>query len=95
MTLEALGIDTLVLAGIIGLTAVIKWRDKKQRFKRFYVLIPLLLGIAAAFFLTQPLTWQGVGRNAIIYAGVAAYLYDFKKVVTVSGAVIDPNGGTP
>lgn len=95
MNLEALGINTAVLAGIIGLTALIKKADAKSRFKRFYVLVPLLLGIGAAFFLTQPLTWQGVGMNAIIYAGVAAYLYDFKKTVTVSGAVIDPNGGNP
>lgn len=95
MTLEALGINTAVLAGIIGLTALIKKADTRNRFKRVYVLIPLLLGIGAAFFVTEPITWQGVGTNAIIYAGVAAYLYDFKKTVTVSGAVIDPNGGTP
>lgn len=95
MNLEALGINTAVLAGIIGLTALIKKADTKSRLKRFYVLIPLVLGIVAAVFLTQPLTWQAVGVNAIIYAGVAAYLYDFRKTVTVSGAVIDPNEETP
>jgi hypothetical protein len=86
------GINIALIAGIIAFTAVIKKMDSKGRLKRFYVFIPLALGIGAAFFMTRPLNWQGVGVNAFIYAGLASYIYVAGKKLTIGGVVIDPTG---
>jgi hypothetical protein len=92
MDLVSLGINLAVIAGIIALTQVIKKQDKDGKLARFYVLVPLVLGIVAAVFVTVPLTWQGVGANAIIYAGVASYLYVAKRKLIIGGVPIDAEG---
>jgi hypothetical protein len=90
MDLVSLGIDLAVVAGIIALTQVFKSLDKAGKLSRFYVLVPLVLGVVAAFFVTSPLTWQGVGKNALIYAGVSSYLYVARQKLTLAGVPIEP-----
>jgi hypothetical protein len=92
MDLLSLGINLSLVGGIIALTQVVKALDKAKKLERFYVLVPLILGVGAAFFATSPLTWQGVGINAIIYAGVSSYLYVAKKKLTVGGTSIEDAG---
>ena len=83
MDLSAVVKDAGVLAGIIGLTGCIKSMDTKQRFKRFYVLIPAILGIVAALALAQPFTWQEILKQALIYAGVASWVYKTGKTAVL------------
>ena len=71
--------DPLVVAGIIGLTEMFKSFDPGNRLVRFYVLIPVALGIFAAFFLADPMTWREVGKQAIIYAGASVLTYMVAK----------------
>lgn len=89
MDLGMLGINLALIAGIIAITELIKKLDKGGKLSRVYVLIPLVLGIVGAVFATSPLTWQGVGLNAIIYAGIASYLYNAGKKLTIGGVTID------
>ena len=90
MDLGSFGINLALIAGIIALTTVVKKLDVKRRLKRVYVLIPLALGILAAVLVTSPLEWRGVGVNAIIYAGIASYLYSAGKKLTFAGVTVDP-----
>ena len=75
MDLKALGIDSAIIAGIIAITQAVKALDSENRLKRFYILVPTILGFLAALFITTPLTWQAVGRNALVYIGAATYFY--------------------
>lgn len=75
MDLKALGIDTAIIAGIIAITQAVKALDSENRLKRFYILVPTILGFLAALFITTPPTWQAVGRNALVYIGAATYFY--------------------
>lgn len=94
MDLLSLGINLSLVGGIIALTQVVKKIDAKGKLARFYVLLPLGLGVVAAFLVTQPLTWQGVGVNAIIYAGVSSYFYVAKKKLAVGGTAIEQDATT-
>lgn len=91
MEFTTLGLNIVIIAAIIALTNVIKGFDKKNKFERFYILIPLILGIIAAIFMTIPLSWQGVGYNGLVYGAISAYLYKAKKKIIVSGIEIDPD----
>jgi|GEM_PF-3143238 len=95
MDMETLGINLALIAGIIALTAVLRKLDSAKRFKRFYVLIPLFLGIIGAIFATTPITWQGVGLNAIIYAGIASYIYNAGKKLSFAGISISSDDDAP
>lgn len=76
MDLLSAGLNIGIIVGIIAITQVIKKVDAKKKLKKYYVVFPLILGIAASFFMTNPLEWQGIGLNAMIYAGVSSYLYN-------------------
>ena len=76
----ALGVNGGLILGIIMLTEALKKLDKKKRFKKFYIIIPLVLGIGAAFLMTEPLAFKDVSINAIVYAGVSGYFYKSGKL---------------
>lgn len=78
--LAPIGINTGIVFIIILLTQGAKKLDKKSKFKKFYILIPLILGILAAFLTTDPLTVKEVIMNSIIYAGVSGYFYNSGKL---------------
>jgi hypothetical protein len=90
-----LGIDLGVIAGIIGLTQVVKSFDKARKLERWYVLVPVVFGLGAAVALTSPLSVQGVARNGIAYAGVAALAYMARKKLTVGGTPIEADVAVP
>lgn len=91
MEFTTVGLNIAIIAAIIAFTNVIKGFDKNNKLDRFYILIPLFLGIIAAVFMTKPLEWQGVGYNGLVYGAISAYLYKAKKKIIVSGIEIDPN----
>jgi len=80
MDFGSLGINTALVAGIVAITQLLKTIDKKSKFKKYYILIPLILGIGAAFLITSPLEVKDVIVNAIIYAGVSGYFYKSGKL---------------
>jgi uncharacterized membrane protein HdeD (DUF308 family) len=79
MDFANLGLNLGVVAGIIGITRVVTTFDKDSKLARWYPLIPAVLSIAAAAFLTSPWAWGEYGKNVIIYVGSATYLYKFGK----------------
>lgn len=85
MDLTNLGLDMLVVGGIISITKVVTSYDKKKKYKRWYPVIPCLLGVVVAYFLTDPFLWKAFGNNVIAYVGAPTYLYKFGKT-TVLGA---------
>jgi hypothetical protein len=78
--LPPIGVNTGLVFIIVLLTQGIKKIDKSNKFKKFYILIPLLLGIGAAFLSTDPLAAKEVIINSIVYAGVAGYFYKSGKL---------------
>ena len=84
MDLLTMGADAALVGGIIALCNVIKGFDKENKFKRFYPLLPLALGVASAYFKTAPFSWQAYGVNAIVYVGAASYLFQFGKTTILN-----------
>lgn len=83
MDFANLGIDLAIVAAIIALTEVAKSLDPAKKLARFYILIPTILGVAAAFIVSRPLQWQEVAKNIVLYVGAATYLFKFGKTVVV------------
>lgn len=79
MDIFSLGVNMGVIGAIIAMTEVVKGFDKEEKFKRFYPVIPLVLGTAAALFKTTPLTWQGYGENWLLYVGLSTYIFKAGK----------------
>ena len=79
MDIMTLGVDTAIIGGIIALANVIKGFDSANKFKRFYPVLPLALGLLAAYFKTEPFTAKAFGAAAIIYVGTSSYLFQFGK----------------
>jgi len=90
MDLLTAGLNLSVIVAIIAITQVIKTIDMKNVLKQWYVLIPLVLGIIAAIFMTTPWVWKTFGLNAIIYAGVSSYLYQAGTKLLIGGQDTTP-----
>jgi len=84
MDIMMIGVDTAIIAGIIALSNVIKSFDGEKKFKRFYILIPLGLGILAAYLRTEPFSVKAFGSLAMNYAGIASYLFKFGKTTLLN-----------
>ena len=78
--LPPIGVNTGLVFIIVAITEGLKRLDKKSKFKKFYILVPLLLGIGAAFLSTDPLTVKEVIINSVVYAGVSGYFYKSGKL---------------
>lgn len=85
MDFANLGLNMGVVAGIIALTKVLTSIDKDGKYSRLYPIIPAVLGIGAAAFTTDPLTWQEFGKNFLIYVGAATYIYKVGKTTVLGG----------
>jgi Ca2+/Na+ antiporter len=80
MDLGSLGINSGIVISIVFFTELIKKLDKKEKYKKLYIIIPLFFGIIASFLITSPLNVLGIITNAIIYAGVSGYIYKSGKL---------------
>ena len=85
MELGSLGINTGLVAVIVLITEALKKLDKESKFKKYYILIPLILGVGAAFLTTTPLEVKDVIVNSIVYAGVSGYFYKSGKLALSKG----------
>jgi predicted small secreted protein len=74
-----LGLSMGVVIAIVTLTETIKKIDSNNKLKKFYVYIPLLMGIFSAYLLTDPFVWKEFILNAMLYAGGSSYGYTFFK----------------
>lgn len=81
MEFSTFGLNAGIIAGIVGITQVVKALDRGNKYKRFYVFVPLVLGMAAGIAMTNPLTMGGAFTSGISYAGVAAIAYKTAKAV--------------
>lgn len=80
MDFTSLGLDASILFAIVGISELIKNKlDKKNKFKRFYILLPLIISFIAAIFVSEPFTWQEYLKNVFIYTGVSSYGYNVIK----------------
>ena len=84
MDLLTLGIDAAIVAGIIGLTQVVK-SFLPERLRQYVIFVPTLLGAVAAVALGWGNGWGKVVTQAIIYIGASTYIYRFGKTV-IQGA---------
>ena len=79
MDIAFIGINLGIVAGIVGLTEVIKVIIP-DNFKRFILLVPTVLGLAAALIMGWG-DWKEVLKDCIIYVGAATYVFKFGKTV--------------
>lgn len=77
-------LDMGMIGAILMFTEFIKSLDKDNKFTRFYPVVPLLLGVVAAFATAETITFQTVVAKIILYVGPATYIYKFGKT-TVMG----------
>jgi hypothetical protein len=75
-----LGIDASILGAIVGISELIKNKlDAGNKFKKFYILLPLILSFVAALFITEPFGWQLYLKNVFVYTGISSYGYNMIK----------------
>lgn len=65
-------LDLALIVGIWGLVQALKATDKKDRFARFYALLPLVLGLAGGFLLAGD--WKAALLTGFVHGAIAAYL---------------------
>lgn len=83
--MEGIGfLEMGMIAAILAFTEVIKSFDKDNKYWRWYPVIPLVLGIVAAFATAESITFQKVLEKSILYVGPATYIFKFGKT-TVMG----------
>lgn len=80
MDFLSLGLDAALVAGIIGLTEVVKLA-LPAAWQKYIIIMPALLGFGAAAAVVQPWTFAGWIVKAISYAGVSAYIFKAGKTM--------------
>ena len=80
MDLMSFGADVGVVAGIIALSQIIK-KLIPEKYKKYLVIVPLILYILISFVITQPLEIQTYFKNVIIYTGAASWIYNGRKII--------------
>jgi hypothetical protein len=80
MDFARLGVNLGIVAGIIGITEVVKLILPPSLVK-FVILIPTILGAVAALALGWGEGWTTIVKNCIIYVGAATYIWKFGKTV--------------
>ena len=83
MDFAMVGINLAIVAGIIGITEVVK-TFLPEKLKRFTILVPTILGVVAAVVLGLSGGWKEVLKDCIIYVGSATYVWKFGKTVFAS-----------
>ncbi|GEM_PF-2612853 len=82
MDLLALGLNSIVVGGIIAITKVITTVfDPQGKLSRWYILVPTVLAVLGAYLMTTPFEVKAFLLNVLIYAGVSTYLFKFGKSV--------------
>jgi hypothetical protein len=70
----------ILIPAIIFVTWVVtNYVDPKNRWERFYPLLPILFGSVASFILASPLTWQTVAIGVFVYGLGAGQAYKLGK----------------
>jgi hypothetical protein len=80
MDFAKLGVNLGIVAGIIGITEVIKF-ILPVTLTKFVIIIPAILGAVAAVALEWGEGWTTIVKNCIIYVGAATYIWKFGKTV--------------
>jgi len=74
--LTSLGLDALVLLGIIGVSQGIKYAFGLHKNKaQWFIVVPMSLGVVAALLRADPWVLANVVKQTFGYAGAAAMLY--------------------
>jgi len=76
-----------IVIAIVLATELIKSFDRTDRFKGWYVVIPLVLGAAAGWPISLSLgkpEWYHIVLYSFLYAAVAGYLWKFLKDVILA-----------
>ncbi len=73
--MDLFGLDVALVVAIVGITQKIKSLVPLEN-RKWYLLCPLVLSVIVAFSLTNPLVWQEVLRNFLVYFGVSVLFYD-------------------
>jgi hypothetical protein len=74
--LTSLGLDALVLVGIIGISQGVKFALGLHKNKaKWFIVVPMVLGAFAAVLRADPWTMANIVKQTLGYAGAAAMLY--------------------
>ncbi len=73
-----------VMAVVMMLSELVKKSfDKEGKYKKFYLLVPTVLGLIAAVFstLAKGWDWANFGINVMVYVTACTYVWKFGKTV--------------
>jgi hypothetical protein len=88
--LSQIGVNVGLVAGVIGICEYLKRLDKKNTFKNFYVVLPIVISALAAILVTQPWDWEKYLINVITYAGVSSLAYNMVIKLVAARTPADP-----
>ena len=77
-------VDMVIIGAIMALMEIVKSLDANKKYRRYYPLLVAVLGVAAALFKANPLNWQTIGYQIMVYVAVPSYIFKFGKT-TVMG----------
>jgi len=79
---KILGVNLGALVAVVGITEYIKKADPKNKLKRFYLFLPILLSVLAAVAIaTNNNEWQSVPLESLKYFGISQIGYGMIKKV--------------
>jgi len=80
MDFTSLGVDAGVIVAIGATAEAIKAADPSGKYKRFYLLIPVVLSVICAISMALITSeWTAVLMNVIKYFGISSFGYAFIK----------------
>ncbi len=77
--LSDIGINMVVIPGIIFLTKGIKLTKLGMKLGDWIILMPIVLGIASAFIFTRPLVLGPTFTASLWYAGLSSLIFKLWK----------------
>lgn len=74
-----------VIVVVTMISSLVKSIDKSGKYKRFYLLIPTVIGALASIFITmvEGWNWGKFGINVMLYVTTSTYAFKFGKTVVM------------
>lgn len=73
-SIGSIGLNTGLIVAIVGLCEFIKKLDNLDKFKKFYIFLPLVFSIVASLFMSTG-GFKAISLNTFIYFGVSTLAY--------------------
>ncbi len=73
--LKGYGVDVVLVIVIVILTSIVKMLDKRNKIKKWYVLVPFIFALGLCF-LSPRFNWKAWLQDSIIYGALSSAGYN-------------------